>query len=69
MQFTNLTPNGAASVLLTYSGVGAMFGNLIAVALGKPAEERAEWTAIGGAVGCLLGFLMMACSLVTVTRL
>jgi hypothetical protein len=70
MCFGNLVLSAAtAATVLTYSGLGATFGNLAAVVLGKSAEERANWAAVGGAIGCVLAFLTMAWSLVTVTRL
>jgi len=52
------------AVWLTSAGVGAMLGNFAAVLEGKPADVRAHWRDVGGAVGCAFGFLLMLCAIV-----
>jgi hypothetical protein len=54
MLFANVVLNGAAmvAVWLTTSAFGAMLGNFAAVALHRSAEERSNWIALGGALGC-----------------
>jgi hypothetical protein len=59
MQIANVMLGGFATALLTYSGVGAMFGSLAALVSRRPADVRSEWTAIGGALGCVAGLLAM----------
>jgi len=57
-----------AAVWLTSSGIGAMIGNFAAVLEHKSPEERAYWTALGGAMGCAFGFLLMICSIAVLAR-
>jgi hypothetical protein len=71
MLFGGVILNCAAVVALwpTASGIGVMLGNFAAVVLRRSAEERSEWTARGGALGCAIGFLVMVCALGIQTRL
>jgi hypothetical protein len=71
MLFANVVLNGAAvvAVWLATSGIGAMLGNFAAVALRRSAEERSDWIALGGALGCAWGFLLMVLATGIVTRL
>jgi uncharacterized protein YqgC (DUF456 family) len=71
MPFANVVLNGAAmvAVWVTLSGFGAMVGNSAAIALGRSVEERSDWTACGGAVGCVVGFLAMLLAIAMVTKL
>jgi hypothetical protein len=56
-----LTFSGVAvmAVWLTFSAVGALLGKCAAVVLRSSTAKRSEWTALGGAVGCVSGFLAM----------
>jgi hypothetical protein len=71
MPFGNVVLNGVAmaAVWLTGSGLGARLGNLAAVALRRSAEDRSDWIAIGGALGCAWGLLAMVVAAGIVTRL
>jgi hypothetical protein len=71
MLFANVVLNGAAVVVvwLATSGIGAMLGNFAAVARRRSAEERSDWIALGGALGCAWGFLLMVLATGIVTRL
>ncbi len=71
MPFGNVVLNGVAmaAVWLTASGIGAMLGNFVAVVLRRPASERSEWIAFGGAVGCAIGLLLMIFALGVLTKL
>jgi hypothetical protein len=52
--------NGASiSVWLAWSGLGVMLGNFAAVAARRSPEERAEWSAFGGAAGCVIGLCLI----------
>ncbi|HEX4732628.1 MAG TPA: hypothetical protein VH299_15255 [Solirubrobacterales bacterium] len=71
MTFANVVLSGAAivAVWVTPSGFGAMVGNFAAIVLGRSVEERSDWTACGGAVGCVVGFLAMLLAIAMVTKL
>jgi len=68
--YANVLTDGAsiAAVWLGASGIGAMIGNFAAVADKKTPEERAHWVAVGGAMGCAFGFLLMLCAIASLTR-
>jgi hypothetical protein len=71
MLFANVVLNGAAmaAVWLTTSGLGAMLGNLVAIALRRSAEVRSNWIALGGALGCICGFLVMLLAIAILAKL
>jgi hypothetical protein len=71
MLFANAVLNGAAmvAVWLTTSALGAMLGNFAAVALRRSAEERSNWIALGGALGCAWGLLLMIFAIGILTEL
>jgi len=71
MLFGNVVLNGAAmvAVWLTGSGLGAMLGNVAAVTLRRSAEERSNWIALGGALGCGGGLLGMVFAIGIITKL
>jgi F0F1-type ATP synthase membrane subunit c/vacuolar-type H+-ATPase subunit K len=50
---------GVVAVWLTGVGFGVMIGNFVAVVLRRPAKQRSEWTALGAALGCVIGFFAM----------
>ncbi|MCW2980000.1 MAG: hypothetical protein JWO14_1727 [Solirubrobacterales bacterium] len=71
MLFGNVVLNGAAmvAVWLTTPGLGAMLGNFAAVALRRSADERSDWIALGGALGCICGLLVMLLAIGMLTEL
>jgi hypothetical protein len=57
------------AVWVTPSGFGAMIGNFGAIALRRSGEERSRWAGYCGAVGCLVGVLVILLAIAIVAEL
>jgi hypothetical protein len=66
----NVVLDGAAvaAVWVASGAIGAMIGNFAAVAERKSRDERQDWIAVGWAMGCAFGLLLMVCAIAAQAR-